>query len=214
MTVSMDRTAVILLASGRSKRFGWRCKLLQDLGGRELMEHAASAVTALDALARIAVCPTEHPRIAEHLQDRFVIAVNKHPKRGMGHSIAVGMSVAMQFKPDAIAVCMADMPFIEPDTIRAVVAALGGPDGVNIAHSGGASGGARPPTAFDASCFPDLLALDGDDGAKRVISSPRFKAVGVNAPAPLLGDVDTREELAFARQLMAIRDKHGAAAGR
>jgi molybdenum cofactor cytidylyltransferase len=202
----MNRTAVVMLASGRSRRFGWRDKLLQAVGGKMLMDHAAGVVSSLDALVRIAVCPADHPRIAELLQDRFVIALNKQPGRGMGHSIAIGVEVAMQFKPEAIAICMADMPFIEPEMIRNVVAELGR-EGANVVHSGGGDG-SRPPTAFDASCFGVLRQLDGDDGARGVMRHSRFKVVGVGAPALLLTDVDTKEDLEHARELMAVRDRH------
>lgn len=201
------RAAIVLLASGRSRRFGWRDKLLQKLGDRLVLDHAADAVGRLDALARVAVCPADQPKIAERLAGRFVIAVNKQPARGMGHSIAVGVKVALQFKPEAIAICMADTPFIEPDMIDGVLGALGGRRGVNIAHSGGRDS-PRPPTAFDASCFGVLQLLDGDDGARTVMRQARFTVEALKSPAPLLTDIDTRDDLDHARKLMAVRDRH------
>jgi len=53
-------------------------------------------VAGMDALVRVAVCPADHKEIGEHLIDRFVIAVNKRPKDGLGHSIAVGVKVALE----------------------------------------------------------------------------------------------------------------------
>ena len=124
--VPLNRTVVVLLASGLSRRFGWRDKLLEDLGGKPLFEHAAGVISGLDALARIAVCPGDKKDIGERLIDRFVIAVNKTPRSGLGNSIAVGVDVAMKFKPDAVLLCMADMPFIEPWMIEKVLSQLGG----------------------------------------------------------------------------------------
>ena len=207
MSVTVDRTVVILLASGLSRRFGWRDKLLQKLGDRPLVDFAASAAASLDALARVAVCPEDHPKIGERLGGKFVIAVNREKARGMGHSIAVGMKVALQFRPDAVAICMADMPFIEPGLIRNVIEALGGPLGANIAHSGHPDG-PRPPTAFDANCFGVLAQLDGDEGARDVMRQARFKVAALKAPEPLLTDIDTKEDLDHARELMAVREKH------
>jgi molybdenum cofactor cytidylyltransferase len=213
VSIPLDRTVVILLASGRSRRFGWRDKLLHKLEGRPLIDYAADAAASLDALARVAVCPHDHPKIAEQLHGRFVVAVNKQPSRGMGHSIAVGVKVALQFKPDAVAICMADMPFVEPDIIADAVAALGGPQGANIAHSGNLDS-PRPPTAFDATCFGVLQQLDGDGGARDVMRQARFKVVALRAPEPLLTDVDTPDDVEHARKLMAIRARHyGAASG-
>jgi molybdenum cofactor cytidylyltransferase len=205
--VPMNRTAVVLLASGLSRRYGWRDKLLEDLGGKPLFEHAAGVVSDLDALARIAVCPGDRKDIGERLINRFVIAVNKHPRSGLGNSIAVGVDVAMKFKPDAVLLCMADMPFIEPWMLEKVLSQLGGESSNEIVHSGEADG-VRPPTAFSSTCFKALLVLSGDDGAKRVIGQGGFNVAGASMPAPLLADVDTKEDLTLARQQYAIRRRH------
>jgi molybdenum cofactor cytidylyltransferase len=206
--VPMNRTAVVLLASGLSRRFGWRDKLLEDLGGKPLFEHPAGVISGLDALARIAVCPGDRKDIGEKLIDRFVIAVNKQPRSGLGNSIAVGVDVAMKFKPDAVLLCMADMPFIEPWMLEKVLSQLGGEANNEIVHSGEPDS-VHPPTAFSSACFKALLVLSGDDGAKRIIGQGGFNIAGASIPAPLLADVDTKEELALARQQFAIRRRHG-----
>lgn len=202
----MDRTAVVLLASGLSRRYGRRDKMLADLGNRPLVEHAASVVTEVNSLARVAVCPADRPAIGERLIDRFVIAVNKKPKFGLGHSIAVGVQVALQFKPDAVLLVMGDMPFLESWVLEALLHRLGS-GGADIVHSGGANG-PRPPTAFGPACFERLAALDGDDGAKGIIGQSGFNVVGFGAPSPLLLDVDTRDELDLARAQLAVRERH------
>lgn len=210
MTISMKRTAVVLLASGLSRRYGWRDKLLEDLGGKRLMEHAADVVAGLDALARVAVCPADRKEIGERLIGNFVIGVNKKPKAGLGHSIAVGVDVAMKFKPDAVLICMADMPFIESWVLENVVSRLS-ESGADIVHSGD-SDGVRPPTAFSSACFQALLALDGDDGARQVIGKGGFNVMAASIPGPLLADVDTREDLEMARRQFAIRERHARSA--
>ncbi len=207
MSIALKKTAVILLSSGLSRRFGWKDKLLQDLDGKFLMEHAAGVAARLNCLTKIAVCPADHRSIGESLSDRFVIAVNKHQRRGLGHSIAIGVTVAMQFRPEAVILCMADMPFVEPATLCNLADALGGTAGVNIAHSGGTEE-QRPPTAFDGACFEALQRLDGEDGARSLMRDRQFRVIGVAAPPPLLADVDTREDLDHARQLMAVRSRY------
>jgi molybdenum cofactor cytidylyltransferase len=205
MSVAMDRTAIVLLASGLSRRYGRRDKMLVELGDRPLIEHAAGAITPLDPLSRVAVCPTDRPAIGEKLINRFVIAINKKPKLGLGHSIAVGVQVALQFKPDAILLCMGDMPFVETWMLERLVERLR--DGVDIVHCGGLNG-VRPPTVFGPAVFDQLATLDGDDGAKRIIGRGGFNVVGLNAPEPLLLDVDTPDDLEIARKQLAIRQKH------
>ena len=207
MSVPMERTALVLLASGLSRRYGRRDKMLEELGGKHLMEHAAGVLTSSQALVRVAVCPADRKEIGDRLIDRFVVAVNKKPKLGLGHSIAVGVDVALKFKPDAVLFCMADMPFIEPWMLNGMMDRLGGSAGADIVHCG-ATDGVRPPTAFGSSCFRDLLALDGDDGAKRIIGQGRFNVAGMSVPAPLLADVDTRDDLSLAREQYEIRTRY------
>ncbi len=196
----MNRTALVLLASGRSKRFGWRDKLLTKLQGKPLIEYAAEMTHKIDFLVRIAVCPSDTKELAARLDGRFVLAINKQRRRGMGHSIAVGVEVALKFKPDAILICMGDMPFVEPELLESLVARLG--EGANIVHSGGKNG-FRPPSAFDASCFGDLVQLDGDNGARQLMAGSRYRVEAIEAAQSMLQDIDTREDMAAAGERLA-----------
>lgn len=202
--IPIERTAVVLLASGLSRRYGRRDKLLASLGGKPLIEHSARVVAGLNALTRVAVCPSDRHEIKDRLASRFVIALNKQPKHGLGHSIALGAQVALQFKPDAIIFCMADMPFIEPWIFDALLAGLTTAD---IVHAGAADR-VHPPTAFGPSCFDALRSLDGDDGAKRIIGQGGFGVTSLNTPAPVLVDVDTREQLDYAERQLALRERY------
>lgn len=204
MTIPLDRTAIVLLASGLSRRYGRRDKLMATLGGKPLIEHPARVVAGLHALTRVAVCPHDRHEIKDRLASRFVIALNKQPKHGLGHSIALGAQVALQFKPEAIIFCMGDMPFIEPWLFDALLAGLANAD---IVHSGAAAR-VHPPTAFGPACFDDLRQLDGDDGAKRIIGQGAFRVASLSAPAPVLVDVDTREELAYAERQLTLREQY------
>ena len=204
MSVPLERAVIVLLASGLSRRYGRRDKLMSRLGYRHLIDHSAGVLANMPALARVAVCPPDRHKVRDALEGPFIIALNKKPARGIGHSIAVGVQVALQFKPDAIVVCMGDMPFIEAWLVEALVARLGEAD---IVHAG-PPGRMHPPTAFGAVCFDKLRDLDGDDGAKRIIGQGGFSVVGFNAPAPLLLDVDTRHELGFARRQLAVRERY------
>ena len=205
MTSSLNRTAIVLVASGLSRRFGRKDKMMANLGGLPLVEHAASTIARLHPLTKVAVCPASRPDIGERLIDRFVIAVNKKPSQGLGHSIALGAQIALQFKPDAIMVSMADMPFIEPWLLERMAAQL--QEGrADIIHAG-AQGRPHPPTIFGKACFEQLAALDGDDGAKSLMRSDTLRIAAFNAPAPLLFDVDTRDDLALAGQQLAIRTR-------
>src|SRR5262245_43967582 len=203
--IPLARTAIILLASGLSRRYGNRDKMLADLGGKPLVDHAAGVISEMDPLVRVAVCPHDRKEVGEHLINRFVVAVNKRPKDGLGHSIAVGTKVALQFKPDAILIAMGDMAFIEEWMLLDLVGGLGS-NGADIVHSGN-SEGARPPTAFSRSCFDALCQLEGDEGARPVLQSGQFRIAGLGVPPPLLMDIDTKDDIVIAREQYRIREK-------
>lgn len=205
MSVPLDRAVIVLLASGLSRRYGRKDKLFAPLGGRPLVGHAANELAHLPSLARVAVCPSERKELRDKLTDRyrFVLALNKKPKQGLGHSIAVGAQVALQFKPDAIVMCMGDMPFIEGWLIEALLAKLGDAD---VVHAGAADR-VHPPTAFGPACFEQLRRLDGDEGARLIIGQGGFRVAALNAPEPLLVDVDTPEALRYAERQMALRSR-------
>jgi len=203
MTALTQKTAIVMVASGLSRRFGRHDKLMADLGGLPLVEHAARAVSRIDALARIAVCPFNRPAIGEQLSDRFVVAVNKKPKEGLGHSIALGAQIAMQFKPDAIMICMGDMPFIETWLLESMIIRLSQTD-ADIIHAGG-QGHPHPPSLFARSCFSTLAELSGDEGARPLMQAPGLRIDCLSAPEPLLLDVDTREDLSLARRQLVVR---------
>lgn len=211
MSIPMDRTAIVMLASGLSRRYGWRDKMLAELGGLPLVEHAARTVAELHPLARVAVCPSDRPHISEILRSRFVIAVNKRPKLGLGHSIAVGVNVALQFKPEALLIVMGDMPFVEARLLEEMLRCLAG--GVEIVHAG-QPGSLSPPTAFGSACFGALARLDGDNGAKQVIVEGGYRVHAFCAPRPLLVDVDTRQDLILAQRQLEIRERYKSPASR
>ncbi len=84
--------------------------------------------------------------------------------QGMGASIAVG--VAATANAQGWLILPADLPLIQPDTIRRVALALADHD-VVVPMVQAQRG---HPVGFSAVCKSDLLALQGDEGARRVIS--------------------------------------------
>jgi len=57
MSVPLNRVVVMLLASGLSRRYGRRDKLMARLGHKPLIDHSADVIASLQVLARVAVCP-------------------------------------------------------------------------------------------------------------------------------------------------------------
>jgi len=178
------KVAGLLLAAGRSTRFGAADKLAALLDGRPLLDHAAAAMRELDLAARFVVRPAGAVPCPG-----FVGLAVERSQAGLGHSLAVGTRAARLAGADAVLVALGDMPFVTSAHLAAVVAAGWGTD-VLVASTDGAA--PTPPALIGADWFPQLEALDADEGARPLLRQARL----VRAPAGTLRDIDTPADLA------------------
>lgn len=197
----MDGIVGILLAAGIGQRFdpsGRRLKLLEPAPAGH---HAgvplavASARNLLQALGSVhaVVRPAEdasQQRLHALLVDagcKLVICDRAH--EGMGSSLACGVKAT----PNAAGwiIALADMPAIEPGSIRAVEQALREGYDTAAAFFGERRG---HPVGFANSLFTELASLSGDDGARSVLAHQPPHRVSV-ADRGVLLDLDTPDGL-------------------
>jgi molybdenum cofactor cytidylyltransferase len=107
----LERTSVLLLASGLSTRFGAGDKLLAPLQGKPLVAHAANLAATLPFAARLAVVPEEDGPLAR-LLGGFRLVRNPDPAAGRESSLRLGLRAALDEGPEAVLVLLADMPFV------------------------------------------------------------------------------------------------------
>ena len=120
------------------------------------------------------------------------VAVCENAADGMGASLACAARAAGE--ADGYLVALADMPFLRRTTIAAVRDALaaGAPLAAPYfrAHRG-------HPVGLARKFFPDLLALRGDEGAKRLLAAHEKQMVKIPVGDPgALRDIDRPEDLA------------------
>jgi molybdenum cofactor cytidylyltransferase len=94
----------------------------------------------------------------------------------------------------------ADLPLVQPATLRAVADALTSHTLVQPVYLGQRG----HPVGFAAAFGPALMALTGDLGARKVLQSNAPYALPVD-DAGCIHDVDTPEALEAARRLLAQR---------
>lgn len=182
----------MLLAAGRGERFGGG-KLLAPLPGSDAPVGVVALRNLRAALADVvAVVRPGDDALADRLAAEGARVVRaERAAEGMGASFAAGVAAA----PDAsgYVVALADMPWIRSATIARVAAALEQGATIAVPCRGGARG---HPVGFAASLRPALLALGGDEGARRVVAANAHAVVVVDVDDPgILRDVDVPADL-------------------
>jgi molybdenum cofactor cytidylyltransferase len=181
MTIDPSRVSVILLAAGRSTRFG-ADKLRQPLAGRPIAHHAAHTLSRIPFAQRIAVVRSADLDLASF----GFVTVSVEQGAPISASIARGVAAADEGGCDACLIALADMPIVPERHFRALLGSHVGAVTATI------SGNLRSvPAVFARTMFPELRGLSGDRGAAGLLAG----AATVAAEAAWMRDVDTIEDL-------------------
>lgn len=190
------RVAAIILAAGRSTRMGGSNKLLAQIGGKPLVRIAAEQALASRASPVIVVTGHQREQIESALAGLDLrIVHNPDFAQGLGTSLRAGVA-AVPAEADGAIVCLADMPQVTSNLIDRLIAAFDPEKGalVVIPTVDGKRGN---PVLWSRRFFPDLMAIEGDVGARHLIASyaEAVTEVPVTGDAAFL-DIDTPETLA------------------
>ena len=191
MAQEVKNIAGILLAAGAGSRFGGE-KLLHPLeDGVAIAAHAARNLLAATPDVIAVVRWGDFPLYDMLEQEGCQVTMFKGAARGMGASLAHG--VAQARGADGWLVALADMPRIAPDTARRIVAAL--EEGALVAAPV-RKGERGHPVGFGAALRDELLALDGDQGARAVVDRHRevVKLVECDDPG-IFYDIDRKADV-------------------
>ena len=188
----------ILLAAGRGRRFdpsGAHNKLLQPLAHGEPVV-VASARKLLAALPRVlAVVRPGDDAVAEALRAAGCdVTVCADADSGMAASLAHAVGQARAASGWLLA--LGDMPHVQSATMRLLAQALAQPQpGAAQIAVPLCQGRRGNPVAFGRLYLPQLLALQGDQGARGLLARYPVTEVEVADPG-IWQDIDTRADLA------------------
>ena len=185
------RTALIMLASGRSTRFGEENKLMTQFRGAPLAACATQLSINQSDSERFVVVPKGAQNLSLLFSSAgWQVSENPNPELGQSFSLKLGLQAALKHDPSAIVICLADMPFLSSGHLNKLVQALKIYDAV-ISKT---EETLTPPAAFNKICFDDILALSGDRGAKSVFLNADRKATILLDDREAI-DIDTKADL-------------------
>jgi len=188
----MAKVAAVILAAGGSSRFG-KPKQLIELRGKTLLGRILDAATEANC-SPIAVVISEAMIEVRKLETTNATVVeNENWQRGIGTSIRAGVQSVINHTPDvdAIVLLVCDQPFVDAFRIKQLIALRAQTVKSIVASSYANTLGV--PALFGRSCFPELLALDDESGAKAIILSNPERVAELPFPQGEI-DIDTMED--------------------
>ena len=196
MPAKMKEIGCIVMASGLSERYG-RNKLLERLGGREIILHTAGNLAAAGYRPVVVTRSTE----VKALTDREGIRCVVHGGPKKSDTIHAGLE---HLDPDLAGYLFmpGDQPLVRPESLRRMAEQLFRcPDRAVRLSFGGTAGS---PVLFPAFCREKLTAYTGDRGGLEVLKTEQIPCDCVEAEAAWeLWDADTPENMERIRKAFA-----------
>jgi molybdenum cofactor cytidylyltransferase len=177
---------IVILAAGKSSRLG-QPKQLLPFKGKSLIHHCVEIAGKVVEKV-IVVVGAERQRIESELKDSAVqIVYNPEWEEGMASSIRAGLTFATEKDPfvNDIIFMVCDQPYVTVDLIKKLIKEKEiSSKSIVASHYSEIAG---TPVIFDKTIFPELLALTGDVGARKIILRNSDKTSTIDFP---LGNID------------------------
>ena len=203
----MRRVAIIVLAAGRSTRFGPNAsKLLAPIGDATVVRRSVQA--AVDAAVGdvVVVTGANAPAVASSVSGLPVRTTHADDyAEGMSASLRQGVSSVRGFV-DALIIALADQPTMRAEAFRQIVSTWLATGAAIVTPRYQTSSAPSHPTLFASAVFEELLALRGDTGARAVVArdAGRVAVATMDWPAPR--DIDTMDDLASVTAELSRRE--------
>ena len=191
-------TAAILLAAGRSSRMGQgQHKLLLPLGDRPVLAHVVETVLASQAQPLVVILGYQAEQVRIILApyiSQLTVVENPDYQQGMSTSLRKGIGTLMSSYPTAngALIVLGDQPLMTSHILDNMIETkrITGKR-IITARYGGKRGN---PTLFDASLFPELMEMTGDEGGRKVLERYRQEIATLDMDEDMPNyDVDTWE---------------------
>jgi molybdenum cofactor cytidylyltransferase len=186
-------TGIIILAAGASTRMGSPKQLLpyQD---NTLLQYSIDVALSTGFSPVIVVIGAMAQDILPIINnDRITIVENQEWQEGLGSSVRIGISTLMDQSPlvESAILMLCDQPFVTNSLLHQLVETKIATHKKIVASTYKNTAGV--PVLFDKSFFPELLQLQGQDGAKKLLIQHSAEVATVPFPEGAI-DIDTPED--------------------
>ena len=191
-----ERIGAIVLAGGRSSRFG-RDKLAEPIDGRPLLHHAIEAVRAVATDIVVVAAPGANLLVPSGVQ----IAHDPEAFEGPLAGVVAGLA-ALDSAIERVVIVAGDMPTLEPAVLSRLIGGLGVAADVAVLEVGGEP--VPLPMAVRPTAAADVAERLLDGGERRLRALPTALRTVVIAEATwrlddpdraTLRDIDTQADL-------------------
>ena len=164
----MQSVAAVILGAGESSRFG-SPKQLAQFRGKSFVRQMVDSARDAGCLPVVLVVGSRAAKIEAEVPPGVIVVKNENWQAGIGTSVRSGVQhlIEIDAKVDAVLLLVCDQPFVDANVIRTLIAE-GRKTGKDIIASS-YSDTLGVPALFARPLFPELLTLDGDAGAKKII---------------------------------------------
>lgn len=203
----MRQVAGIVLAAGAATRLG-QAKQLLPLAGRPIISYVLEAArqTHLSPLVVVlgAYAGEIEAQIPELLNETMVVRNDRYAE-GQSTSLQAGIRV-LPDDAEAALILLADQPEIQAPAIEAVLEGFEGPGALVVQAE--YPEGPGHPVLLARRLFPELLAIEGDTGARGVTRAHADQLVRIPVPAySRPEDIDTEDDYQRLLARIARRDR-------
>jgi len=188
-SLTIFHTDIVILAAGGSSRLG-RPKQLLHWQGKNLLQHAVQ--TALEITTQPVVVTGAHADqlVAALNPTQVQIVFNPEWEQGIASSIRCGLQALLNRTPtpEQVIFMVCDQPFVSADLLLNLINEQQKSGKTIVASAYAETLGI--PALFEKAMFPQLLDLQGDHGAKKLMQQHPDQTASVDFPQGHI-DIDT-----------------------
>ncbi len=186
-------TGIIILAAGASSRMG-RPKQLLVYQQQSLLRRAVKAAAAVPNTCVVVVLGAHQSAIALELANESIkVVYNADWQQGMASSVSVGIKHLITEQPAVknALLMLCDQPFVDTALLQNLINTRKTSGRPIVASAYQNTIGA--PVLFDQSYFDELMALQGQEGAKKLLNKYKSEVISIPFEQGAI-DIDTPED--------------------